>query len=445
MTRLAAAATAAPAVLAAALAACAAPPALDERPAEVVGAELATGDPGVVALVTSSGRVFCTGTLVAPTTILTAAHCIAEAGGDPAVAAFFGNDTQDVGTRIGVVRYMTHPGWTGDLGGGHDLALLLLAAPQPVSLVVPMNTTDLAGMTGVPYRAVGFGIHDRETRIIDGKKRTGAFEILGVQGDYVEVGDVDADGATSVCQGDSGGPGFITVDGVEVVAGVHSYSIVGCFNPSGDARPDLYLDTFIRPWIDANDPTCRADGTCVRQGCAADPDCLPCGADGACATEACALPDPDCPTSGLGEICQADTQCMSGECLAWPQDPHSQYCTQPCAGPADCAVDGMTCDGGRCVYRGEPPGALGQACEEATDCSAYVCAEGVCTYACSVPRGMLCPDGYECDTRDDGQTFRCWALPDEGGGCCGSAPDPGAAMALAAAVLAALGRRRKTG
>jgi V8-like Glu-specific endopeptidase len=186
----------------------------------LVGGEVTTGDPGVVAMRTSTNRVFCTGTLVSPQVVLSAAHCLAEAGGDPAVSAFFGNDAAGSGTSIGVTMARTHPGWTGDLAGGHDLSVSLLATPQDPALVVPMNRADLAAFVGAPYRVVGFGIHDRDTRELDGKKRVGAMQIDGLTGDYLEAGDVDADQATSICQGDSGGPGFITVDGVEVLAGI---------------------------------------------------------------------------------------------------------------------------------------------------------------------------------------------------------------------------------
>ena len=417
----------------------------------VVGAELATDDPSVVALMTSQGRVFCTGTLVSPESILTAAHCIDEAGGDPAVAAFFGNDAASTGTRIGVDSYSTHPGWTGSLSGGHDLAVLHLISPQPLALIKPMNTADLAAHVGADYRVVGFGIHDRTTRELDGKKRVGRMRIARLTGDYLEAEDVDPDQATAICQGDSGGPGFITVGGVEVLAGVHSYSIEGCFNPSGDARPDLYMTTFIQPYIDSHDRTCRADGLCVRQGCSADPDCEPCGADGTCAT-GCALPDPDCPTSALGAICQADTQCMSGSCIAWNGDPHAQFCSQPCAGAADCAAPGMTCDvvpgeGMVCNYRGEPPGALGQACTEPTECAEYSCVDGACTYACDLPRGLVCPEGFACDTRDQGVTYNCFATAptgDDAGGCCSSSSGGATAIGatLALALLASRRRRR---
>jgi hypothetical protein len=433
--------------LLAVVAACAAPDvSTTEQP--VLGADIDTADPGVVALVTSTGRVFCTGTLVSPQVVLSAGHCLEDAGGDPAVAAFFGDDTTSGGMRIGVIMARTHPGWNGTLQGGHDLSVSLLATPQDVSLVVPMNKMDLAPFVGANYRVVGFGIHDRDTRELDGKKRTGLMKIDllggGVNADYLEASDVDADDATAICQGDSGGPGFITVDGVEYLAGTHSYSISGCFNPSGDARPDLYMNDFIQPFIDTMDVSCRMNGVCVRAGCSADPDCLPCNADGTCAS-GCELPDPDCPTSGLGDICQADTQCTTGNCIHWTPDPRSRFCSQPCATDADCPVSGMMCrdvvgEGRVCDYDGEPPGAIGQACDAPTDCSAYLCVEGACTYTCDVSRNILCPDNYACDTRD-GRTYVCIpTAPPDDGGCCSTGGSPSAASLL---VIAALRRRRR--
>ena len=70
-----------------------------------------------------------------------------------------------------------------------------------------------------------------------------------------------------------------------------------------------------------------------------------------------------------------------------------------------------------------------------------MCAEEACTYACDVSRGLLCPDGYECATRDDGANYLCWALPEESGGCRAGGAGGGALAALA--LVGLLGRRRR--
>jgi V8-like Glu-specific endopeptidase len=428
------------------LAACQGAPGEVEISQPVVGAEIDTGDPAVVALVFSTDVVFCTGTLVSPRVVLTAAHCIDDGSSDPNFAVYFGPDVaSQEGIRVGVVDKQKHPMWNGDLAGGHDSGVLLLAAAQDPALAVPLNTADIADHLGAEYRVVGFGIHDAQTRELDGKKRQGMMSIARLQGDYLEAEDPD----TIICQGDSGGPGFLTLDGVEYVAGTHSYSIEGCLNPSGDARVDLWEPEFIRPYIQQHDTTCGRDGLCARVGCVDDPDCEPCGADGTCAT-GCAVPDVDCRTQEVGEICQADTQCLSELCLFWPEDPHSEFCSMPCSAPGDCP-EGMTCRtrqpfGDVCDYVGEPPGALGQACDDPTDCSQYDCEEGSCTYECDVGRGLVCPTGFECDTHD-GTSYRCWSLPEEGG-CCSiprGSRGPTAGMLLLVALVAlclSRGRRR---
>jgi hypothetical protein len=433
--------------------ACDAPaPPTAELAQPVVGAEVTTGDPGVVALIDGGGTgyVFCTGTLVSPRVILTAGHCIDDAMGS--VVAHFGDYTEVGGLRIGAVATLSHPNWNGNLNNGHDVGVVLLSVAQDPALAVPMNTTPLDTMIGADYRVVGFGIHDRVTREIDGRKRTAMMRIAGIaglNGDYVEVTDPDPtmDPDTAICQGDSGGPGLIDVGGVEMIAGVHSYSIEGCFNPSGDSRVDVLID-FIQPYIDQNDPACGEDGQCIRVGCSADPDCEPCGADGTC-TASCPLPDPDCPTQAVGEICRADSQCMSGICIPWTLDPRVHFCSQPC--DAGCP-DGMSCatippHGPVCFYDGRPPGALGAACDEPTDCAEYLCEDGACTYTCSIPQNRLCETGFTCE--DHGMGARCYGEPpgdDEGGGGCAATRSaaPGAlALVLAALALVVVVRRRR--
>jgi MYXO-CTERM domain-containing protein len=428
-----------------AVAACQGAVPTDEVAQPVLGAELSTTDPAVVAL-TANGNVFCTGTLISPRVVLTAGHCVDGLGSNGSV--FFGDFTGGTGLTFTIAQSASHPMWNGDLGNGHDIGLVLLDTIQDPTLPVALNTADLTTMIGDEYRVVGFGIHDRDTGELDGNKRTAVMRMASINGDYVELTDVDPtmDPDTAICQGDSGGPGFITVGGEELLAGVHSYSIMGCFNPSGDTRVHLFIDDFVQPWIDANDTTCNEDGVCAR-ACTSDPDCMPCGADGTCAT-ACELPDIDCPSQNIGEICRGDTQCMSGSCVYWDEDPRVKFCTQPCA--AGCP-DGMACQnvigfGEVCYFTDEPaPGALGAACDEAADCAEYLCEANVCTYTCSIPQGKLCATGFLC--QDHGSGARCYADPDaeeEGGGGCSTAGDNrGALLGLGLGLVFVLRRRRR--
>lgn len=416
------------------LAACQAAPPVDDVAQPVLGADLDTGDPAVVAL-TNNGNVFCTGTLISPRVVLTAGHCVDGLGANGSV--FFGNFVGGTGVITTIERSQNHPGWTGDLAGGHDLGLVLIGSAQDPSLPVKLSREDLSTLIDADYRVVGFGIHDRDTQELDGNKRTAVMKIANVaslNSDYIEVTDVDPtmDPDTAICQGDSGGPGFITVGGEEQLAGTHSYSIQGCFNPSGDMRVHLYIDDFIQPWIDQYDTTCQADGVCSH-ACSNDPDCQPCGADGTCASS-CELPDVDCPTQGIGEICRADSQCMSGHCVYWDGDPRVQFCTQDCS--AGCP-DGMGCKdvptfGNVCYYTdSDPPGTLGAACTDATECAEYLCEANTCTYTCSIPNGRLCADGFTC--ADHGSGARCYADEDMGGGGggCSTSTDPSGTAWLA--------------
>ena len=92
----------------------------------VVGGTIAENDPAVIALHSGSWLI-CTGTLVSPAVVLTAAHCIDDFSTDPDATVFFGFDVStDDGVRIGVKKAQQHLGWTGNLGDGHDIGLMLL-------------------------------------------------------------------------------------------------------------------------------------------------------------------------------------------------------------------------------------------------------------------------------------------------------------------------------
>ena len=129
----------------------------------------------------------------------------------------------------------------------------------------------------------------------------------------------------------------------------------------------------------------------------------------------------DCPVQAVGEVCRANTECVSGLCLFWQGDARVKSCSEECNAESDCP-EAMTCKvvapfGKVCTYPEStlPPGAVGASCETDAECAEYLCDDGECNYTCSVVRGMLCPTDYAC--ADEGEGFRCYGGPEEGG-CC---------------------------
>jgi MYXO-CTERM domain-containing protein len=402
-------------------------------------------DPDAVALTSSTSFSFCTGTLVSPQVIMTAGHCIDMLSGDPSVIIFFGVDLGGEGARIGVSKATAHPEWTGSLAGQHDIGLVRMnfrapegVVPTPLSMI-PISAADV----GQPVHRAGFGIFNDEGNA-DGRKRIGDTVITSVPSgnDWFLAGDSEL----MTCNGDSGGPAYADRDGVKTVVGVHSFGF-GCQSPdNGDTRVDLYAADFVIPWIQDEDPTCGEDGFCAKVGCIDDPDCTPCGPDGTCTTE-CALPDVDCATQNVGEICRGNPQCTSELCVFWTGDGDYRFCSEECVGDGDCPA-GLSCQniqpfGNICYYDDEPPGVVGDGCEEHTDCGSYNCEQGACVTECNLAENRGCLEGFECSSIDDDQNFYCHKIASGSGGCSvGRRPGPAAWLA-AVGLLAWIRRRRK--
>lgn len=276
-----------------------------EEQAAIVNGQLNPGDDAIVAL-TVDGQQFCTGTLVTPTVVVTAAHCLPpNLQNVPinAIEIFFGADITGAGTFIGVSDGLAHPAWNENVLP-NDIGAVALVEAAPVA-PIRMLTADLDTMSpvGQSVRVVGYGITAFEGGG-NGTKRTGEMIIDEVDASSIALGP----GPSLTCNGDSGGPLLMNVDGAEVFAGIHSRS--DCDTVSLNERVDVHTAGFIRDFISAHGggAECNADGLCA-VGCASpDPDC-PCIEDGLCTDECPAIDtDPDCP-DGCGV---ADGICTEG-------------------------------------------------------------------------------------------------------------------------------------
>ena len=314
--------------------------------APVIAGTLDEGDPAVVALLEGPQQFYCTGALISPKVILTAAHCLEGATAENTMI-FFGTDsTVEGGEILEVEAVKMHPGYyeTDD-----DIGVVSLKTASAVP-PVPLNTKPLAAeMAGQDVRVVGFGTAvdgDDDS----GKKRTGLTTFNSLNQQYMMVTPKDGQ---SGCFGDSGGPNFMTFDGVEVLAGVTSYgtedSCLAGMGGNTDVQQYLaWIQEFVA-WAESP-PSCDADDRCLTDCAAPDPDCA-CVADGAC-DDTCPnwqQDDPDCQGCGAGDGCWHD-------CPASAPDPDC---------PAETASDdGMPAvdhgDGGGCAIAsvGAAPGPM---------------------------------------------------------------------------------------
>ncbi|MFI9384755.1 S1 family peptidase [Kutzneria sp. NPDC052558] len=183
-----------------------------------------TTTPWVVALTTDGGSFFCGGTLVAPTKVVTAAHCVTQAlatGGmttkSPSSLRVVAGRT-DLRTRDGlqlrIASVWADPSFR-DVGTGHDVAVLTLTRSAPyrtLPLVAAGDTS--AYQPGVVATVLGWG------RV--GEYAGPSPTLKSVQVPMVadrtcatEESDFDADsmvcagypqGGRDACAGDSGGP-----------------------------------------------------------------------------------------------------------------------------------------------------------------------------------------------------------------------------------------------
>ncbi|AKT43598.1 S1 family peptidase [Chondromyces crocatus] len=217
---------------------------LGEAAQGILGGVLAGGDPAVVAINTldvdcqRAGVPACTGSLIGPDRVLTAAHCVGKLPAASFVVLF--GDVSDPGRgelgaglegllfRVREIR--VHPEFNA-LTLAHDAAVLRLEGVAPVAPVVLGDQLDAAPERGMAARVVGFGRAEAPPPFA---KREGTVAVTEVSA--VEL--VYESAPAMTCDGDSGGPVFMTVGDEERLWGVTSRGDADCAKHGVAVRVD---------------------------------------------------------------------------------------------------------------------------------------------------------------------------------------------------------------
>lgn len=223
-----------------------------------------------VALLDHRGENFCSGTLIAPTVVLTAAHCVDD--GVTPTSVVIASESLDGGEHIDVTRAVAYPNWL----RSYDIAVLTLAKPSTLAsprTIASGCVLDQHLYDGAEVAIVGYGVTETD----DWNQLKNVAETQVVDHDCSDVdawdcarpvspgGEVMAGGhGIDSCFGDSGGPLYLRTEIGDFLVGVTSRGAIwepDCGGGGIYVRPDAVLE-----WIETTAGTTLPDPVCDEGG-----------------------------------------------------------------------------------------------------------------------------------------------------------------------------------
>lgn len=218
------------------------------------GAPATDGIARVVVTIVGSRGNFCTGSVIAPKIVLTAAHCV-QPGAEYRIVDYSGGAPALQNVRSVAI----HPAFQMEAMSSHrataDVALLLLEQPAKGKATAILGAPTIPIAVGGRFTIAGIGVTVRGDGRSGGTIRVAGLVASGRPGtlqirlvDPVAQGTRDGLGA---CTGDSGAPVFEDKSGGPAIVGVVSWSTgpngsAGCGGITGVTPLTLYRDWLLQ-------------------------------------------------------------------------------------------------------------------------------------------------------------------------------------------------------
>lgn len=234
--------------------------AVPNAPAKITNGELdGSAHPAVVLIlmeVAGTPAYRCSGTLISPTVVLTAGHCVGETGEFSGIRIFTESDVQNGHNNypyagpnaVEATAWYSHPQFTEAAFYLHDVGVVLLskAVKLPASAYGRLPALDaleaLKPSSSTIFTAVGYGLQRINPVFIEREKIRMVAEphLIQINTGFTGPGSLLLSNNASTggtCFGDSGGPNFVGTS--SVVGAVTSFGINGnCAGTGGVFRLD---------------------------------------------------------------------------------------------------------------------------------------------------------------------------------------------------------------